>query len=598
MKYNSLIIGLSVLALQSCTDNLIYTEPGNEAILTGNTYKAAFTESSSTDPTSSLNSGSRILLNASGSLQINNEVLTYIDNQWKAGNEFDWTDMAGNTTITALYPVYSDVAYTKENLYRNESLEDILYVNDEFPAGNNINLQFKHLFSLLTLHVDEKLQTDFQKIEVTYPVVVSAIEPESAQMILATNEAHASTITQISSSGNYSFIVPPAENVTISIDIHTNGKKYSTQLQSKSFTGNQEYIYNLKTSEKTPGIVTAEDWIAFSRLINSKKLITYNGKTLEDFGKTIDGVTTYYLLNDIDFTGVDCTNLEHVGSYLPNGGPHFSGIFDGQGYIISNLTPVTKWATTGIFGAIDENSIIKNLHIKSCNVSITKNSNSTVQGTSILVGYNKGKILNCSVEDCKITAGPTEVNQSANTGGLAGTSTGQIINCYVKNIYIDYSDKSKINAKPTGGLAGSSQGLILNCYSTNNIIKNRKSYNGGICGEVSKAAHIENCYVYSIDQVTTKGLLAGKADNSFFLHNCYYNTKVQLIGQNNQANQISGNIKYTSSFTDETGIPVYQLLNQWIDETAPTLYPDYAFTRWKDGGESLPAVFVTEVQRD
>lgn len=597
MKYNSLIIGLSVLALQSCTDKLIYTEPGNEAILTGNTYKAAFTENSSADQSFTLNSGSRILLNASGSLQINNEVLTYIDNQWKAGNEFDWTSMVENTNITALYPVYPDLAYTKENLYRDESLEDILYVNDEFPAGIPINLQFKHLFSLLTLHVDEKLQTDFQKIEVTCPLVVSSIEPESVQMILETNEAHTSSITQISSSGNYSFIVPPAENVTISIDIHTNGKKYSTLLQSKSFIGNQEYIYNLKTSEKTPGIVTAEDWIAFSRLINHNNITEYNGKTLNDFGEIIDGAMTYRLLNDIDFEGVDCTNLEHVGSYLPNDGPHFSGIFDGQGYIISNLTPVTKWATTGLFGAIDRNSIIKNLHVKSCNVSITKNSNSTAQGTSILVGYNKGKILNCSVEDCKITANPTDRNQSAYTGGVAGTSTGQIINCYVKNINIDYSNKSKINAKPAGGLAGSSQGLILNCYSTNNIIKNRGSYNGGICGEVSKAAHIENCYVYSIDQVATKGLLAGKADNSFFSHNCYYNTTVQLIGQNTQANQISENIKYTNTFTDEAGIPIYQLLNQWIDETAPTLYPNYTFIRWTDGNESLPAVFVTEAQR-
>ena len=79
MKYNSLIIGLSVLALQSCTDNLVYTGADIEVVLTGNTYKAAFTESS---PVSTFNSGNQILLNASGSLQIDNRILTYMDNQW------------------------------------------------------------------------------------------------------------------------------------------------------------------------------------------------------------------------------------------------------------------------------------------------------------------------------------------------------------------------------------------------------------------------------------------------------------------------------------------------------------------------------------
>lgn len=84
MKYNSLIIGLSVLALQSCTDNLVYTGTDIEVVLTGNTYQAAFTESS---PVSTFNSGNQILLNASGSLQIDNRILTYMDNQWKAENE-------------------------------------------------------------------------------------------------------------------------------------------------------------------------------------------------------------------------------------------------------------------------------------------------------------------------------------------------------------------------------------------------------------------------------------------------------------------------------------------------------------------------------
>ena len=163
-------------------------------------------------------------------------------------------------------------------------MEDILYVKDEFPAGNSIHLQFKHLFSLLTLYLDRDLQTNLQKIEITCPAV-SSIIPKSAEIVPADNETHTTTIAQVSPSGNYSFIVPPVKNMVIAINMVTNGKKYTTQLETKSFTGNKEYTYHLKTSEKTPGIITAEDWIAFSQLINSNTFTQYKGKTLDDFGE-------------------------------------------------------------------------------------------------------------------------------------------------------------------------------------------------------------------------------------------------------------------------------------------------------------------------
>lgn len=582
MKHHSLIVGLSVLALQSCTDNLIYTEPDNEAILTGNTYKAAFTESPSANQSFTLSSGSQILLNASGSLQINNKTLTYIGNQWKAENDLKWNDETGSTHVTALYPVYSNSAYTKEDLYKSNSLEDILYVKDEFPSGTSISLYFKHLFSLLTIHLDEELQNGFQKMEITCPAVVSAIAPESAEIALAYNETHITSITQASSSGNYSFIVPPAENITITIDIQTDGKKYTTQLESKSFIGNQEYTYNLKTSEKTPGIVTAEDWIAFSQLINHKNLTEYNGKTLKDFGKTVDGVTTYYLLNDIDFEGVDCTKLEQIKDRSSK----FKDIFNGQGHTISNLTPKTQNGTTGLFGVIDAVGIVKNLHLKSCNTTITKDCGT---GAGILVGACYGTLTNCSVEDSSIES----TTKSITMGGLVGELRGGgIINCLVQHTNI-----STITVG--GGITGSSYGTILNCFSANNYIKG-KDNNGGISGKSNNglSTTIVNCYVYTNTFLTAKsGLFFGVATIST-VKQCFYFPQSALIGSGTSStnNMVSENSLYNSDFTDENNIPIHQLLNQWIDETAPTLYPDLNFTRWTDGKENLPAVFVLEAR--
>lgn len=583
MKHHSLIIGLSVLALQSCTDNLIYTEPDNEAILTGNTYKAAFTESPSADQSFTLSSGSQILLNASGSLQINNKTLTYIGNQWKAENDLKWNDETGSTHVTALYPVYSNSAYTKENLYKSNSLEDILYVKDEFPSGTSISLYFKHLFSLLTIHLNEELQNGFQKMEITCPAVVSAIAPESAEIALAYNETHITSITQASSSGNYSFIVPPVENITITIDIQTDGKKYTTQLESKSFIGNQEYTYNLKTSEKTPGIVTAEDWIAFSQLINHKNLTEYNGKTLKDFGKTVDGVTTYYLLNDIDFEGVDCTKLEQIKK-----ADEFNDVFDGQKHTISNLTPKSGNSTTGLFAKTGKTGIIKHLYMNSCSVTIDTTPGSKL-GVGIIAGINSGMITNCSVTNGTIiaTAQPTP------TGGITGESRGTIINCNVNNMVI------KSETSSCGAITGHSQGYILNCYSANNILYSKSGYYGGISGKgYSSPTYIYNCYVYNnTSSKKNGGMFYGLTNNSIYNHSFYETFKSDMdyliyTGTNNIKSDI---FEYESHFTYNS-TPIYQLLNQWIDETAPTLYPDLNFTRWTDGKENLPAVFVLEAR--
>ena len=68
------------------------------------------------------------------------------------------------------------------------------------------------------------------------------------------------------------------------------------------------------------------------------------------------------------------------------------------------------------------------------------------------------------------------------------------------------------------------------------------------------------------------------------------------IGKNDSGNQLSKNAQYTGTFMNKEDISIYRLLNQWIDETAPTLYPGYPFTRWTDGGENLPAVFRDSVQ--
>ena len=87
----------------------------------------------------------------------------------------------------------------------------------------------------------------------------------------------------------------------------------------------KKYECNIVRLDSSPGIRTAEDLIAFSQLINK----TYKGnKTLDDFGKQVNGEMIYSLCNDIELTEEDCNRLEPIGYHtdIP-----FSDTFDGKG---------------------------------------------------------------------------------------------------------------------------------------------------------------------------------------------------------------------------------------------------------------------------
>lgn len=78
---------------------------------------------------------------------------------------------------------------------------------------------------------------------------------------------------------------------------------------------------------------------------------------MDDFGETMNGITIYYLLNDIDFKDVDCTELKQIGYAQTN--YYFSQIFDGQNHTLYNIPINSSNGTTGVFGAVNITGIVK-----------------------------------------------------------------------------------------------------------------------------------------------------------------------------------------------------------------------------------------------
>ncbi len=165
----------------------------------------------------------------------------------------------------------------------------------------------------------------------------------------------------------------------------------------------------------------------------------------------------FKLMADIDMSNI-------VGNYITT----FTGTFDGNGHVISNLT-FTPFSSTN-------NAIIMNLGIE--NITLFSAGGSDAGG---LVGYQySGTITNC------YSTG-TVTSSLSSAGGLVGLQrSGTITNCY--STVTATSDSNEIDSSAiAGGLVGwQYSGTITDCYSTGEVTSYSHSYSfaWGLVGEL------------------------------------------------------------------------------------------------------------------
>ena len=507
-----------------------------------------------------LTSGSRIILHSKGGTEFNHEIFEYNGTTWNSENDITFNQTNDSTYVTAIYPVHED-------LYTNGALEDILIAQDSICGNEPIELSFKHLFSSLVIHAEASIQNTLAEIRITTPIIVSDISI-SGKPILNTEHTHTTSLSQ-NETGDYTFIIPPYDNCILTLSlIMKDGSIHNQSLQAHTFQSGIKYECNLVSAESAPGIYSADDLIAFCKLINGEK---YSGdKTLASFSETIGEKTIYYLRKDITLTEEDCEGLSPIGYKTDK---YFKDTFDGLGHKISNLIIKANNGNAGLFARIESTATIKNLHLEN-SISTIENSSSQ---TGILVGTSYGIINNCTINNCNLTN-----NHSSYTGGLVGQARkgSSIINCSVCNTTIKNTEME------LGSITGYiTEGKIINCYAYNNKITGKK-YRGGFCGYSSKG-EIMNCYIYKItfdSNNSNKGLFVGNTANNTILTNCYYDTSSPALIKNGSYTTES-NYKFTTDFKDtETNTPVFELLNQWVGEQTN-------YNRWQPD-DNLPAVFV------
>lgn len=155
----------------------------------------------------------------------------------------------------------------------------------------------------------------------------------------------------------------------------------------------------------------------------------------------------------------------------------YTGLFDGNGKTISNLTVNASADEQGFFGNIGKKGEVKRLSV-SGNVNITDENALSTGG---IAGYLEGKITACTFSGC--------VNGIHDVGGIVGQAG-------LNSVVSQCTNTARITGKENvGGIAGScSYGSISECVNTAEIGTKQSTHAGGIAGSITNYAVVTACY--------------------------------------------------------------------------------------------------------
>ncbi|MCC5905962.1 MAG: hypothetical protein JJU13_07150 [Balneolaceae bacterium] len=287
-----------------------------------------------------------------------------------------------------------------------------------------------------------------------------------------------------------------------------------------------------------PIVVTMEDDISITAVFTIFDGGTgtpddpYEVSTLSQLNEVRNHLDAHFILvNDINASATSTEEFDPIGTEQEG----FSGVFDGDGFEISNLTISSPTQNNkGLFANIEEQGLLRNVTLTNMDITgddfaggLAGRNNGTIENTAVsgsvtgttflggIVGLNTGTITR-SQASVDVTGGSSaggivgwnrddgEVSESYSTGnisgqdrlgGLVGRNEGSasILRSYaLGNVTSDNPIPGRI-----GGLVGAStsSGLISETYAAGEVSgpgPNLGQDRGGIAG--SNTTEIENSY--------------------------------------------------------------------------------------------------------
>jgi hypothetical protein len=315
----------------------------------------------------------------------------------------------------------------------------------------------------------------------------------------------------------------------------------------------------------------------------------------------------FILTADINLTGLTFVQAliapDTNNSDFDFQGTPFTGIFEGNGHTIFNLTVAAEQIDyVGLFGYIGPSGQIRNLNLMDVNITgrvsvgglTSLNAGSLIScvvtglvnslsGAGGIVGSNSGSITSCHAA-CSVS-GPGE---GGAVGGLAGENDGNLINCFAAGSAIGqfaiggivgynagsliscYSTSSTTGRGGVGGLVGQSDGVLISCYATG-FTSGITQYNtciGGLLG--SNGGSIVSCYAASpvSGYEYVGGLLGYNYDGS--LISCFWDINASGTADgvanidpdpNGAAGKTTAEMQMRNTFTDASWDFVGEVIN-------------------------------------
>jgi len=151
----------------------------------------------------------------------------------------------------------------------------------------------------------------------------------------------------------------------------------------------------------------------------------------------------------------------------------FTGVFDGDGHTVSNLTEARSIGDAelnGFFGYVGTSGEVKDLGLLDVHL----------EGRSLgsLVGYNEGTVSSCCAVG-SVSGDNACPGIPCGFGGLVGFNAGTISNCHADVLTTGDGGVYFGPIIPCGGLAGVKQGRIVDSCATGSV---EASYAGGLVG--------------------------------------------------------------------------------------------------------------------
>ncbi len=535
------------------------------------------------------------------------------------GNEGDYSGGNFSSTTPLYYPESGKVdllAYYPQNalttdagLYPvsvatqgNQGAIDLLVatVEDQAKTSQSLNLVFYHKLSSIALTIGEGdglSESDLEGVT----VVLSGLGDTANYNITTdeiTNLSTANNITLLTNTTGTSSeaIVIPQKDVTAKLNFTTKSHgTMSATLPTTEFKVGTQYIYTVKlnaggTVNITETNITSwgnpitdsgtSDWAdpdielrgevyyintgkglrAFADLVNGKT--NTNGAITSGPIKFYDDGTDQRTINGVLTQNISLEDVcgEDIGNWTPIGenAHRYKGVFDGRGYLISDIYVDASVSQDGLFGYTDTSAII-------CNVGVSggitcSNSGDTSWEIGGVVGANYGTIINCY--------NLATISGEANVGGITGHNGGNVVNCYNWGSVTGTSNGDSNDNKNIGGIVGRNDLNVTCCYSKGAI-------SGGTTNTVGSVVGI--LYTYESNNPTTTCSFGLNTSSTYVIGSTSLAGDSALTEAYMTGTEFTGELNTNAASYNTTNSTANYKACKWIDNLATSGYPTLDF---------------------